>query len=290
MKVLVTGASGLLGRAVMAAFQAEAACEVRGAAFRRVGQGLDRVDLRDAEAARNWVLLHRPDVLVHAAAERHPDACESDPEGTAALNVGGTRALAEACREVGAWMLFISTDYVFDGTCPPYHPNDVPNPMNAYGRSKREGEQVVLGAHPAFGILRVPILYGPTSDLTESAVTELLQNLRAAPERMHSMDAWAVRYPTFTPDVAAVVGLMARLRLSGISHWSGDEALTKADMAHQLAKADRRDSIRILPVAGSSGGALRPRDCHLDCSRLEALGDLRRTPFRDGIRQVLGDS
>lgn len=288
MRALITGASGLLGRAILAAFQADPACAVRGAAYRRAGQGLDRVDLRDPAATRDWVLEHRPEVLIHAAAERHPDACEGDPEGTAALNVEATRVLAQACREVGAWMLCISTDYVFDGTQPPYHPEDAPNPLNAYGRSKLAGEQAVLRVDPAFAVLRVPILYGPTEDLGESAVTGLLLNLRAGQGRPLPMDAWAIRYPTFTPDIALWTRVLAEHRAPGIFHGSGDEPLTKADMARILVELDGLDPASVLPVPEPGPGAPRPRDCHLASDRLRALGIPPRTPFREGLRRILG--
>ncbi len=283
LRALITGASGLLGRAVLSAFRA-AGWEIRGSAFRRAGTDLDSVDLRNPEAAGAWVRAHRPEVLVHAAAERHPDLCEGDPEGTWALNVEAPRVLAQACREVGAWMVYVSTDYVFDGTAPPYHPEDTPNPLNAYGRSKLAGEGAVLGVDPRFAVLRVPILYGPTSDLGESAVTEPLLRLRAG--GVQALDAWALRHPTFTPDVAAWLLRLAELRPGGLFHGSGREPMTKADMARRLATWVGLDPRAIQDALAPTPGAPRPRDCRLDCGRLEALGVPEPTPFARGLAEL----
>ena len=91
------------------------------------------------------------------------------------LNVTATRALAEAMNEHGGRVLYISTDYVFDGAAPPYKWDDKPNPVNAYGQLKLEGEECVLKACEENVVLRVPVLYGPVEYLGESAVTTLLQ-------------------------------------------------------------------------------------------------------------------
>lgn len=79
-------------------------------------------------------------------------------DGTNQLNVESSRALASLCIEIGAWLVYLSTDYVFDGTRPPYHPGDLPNPLNFYGRSKLQGEEAVRAVNKDATILRVPIL------------------------------------------------------------------------------------------------------------------------------------
>ena len=199
-KAIVTGASGLLGRAILKTFETDPEWEVTGLAKTRARGRLICHDLLDAVATGELLRRERPAVVIHSAAERKPDLCEGQPELTHALNVTATATLCKAAREAGAWVLFISTDYVFDGSRPPYLPTDTPHPLNAYGESKLGGEEATLRAHPGNAALRVPILYGEVERLEESAVTAIACSLLdSAPAKM---DHWAVRRPTLVDDVA----------------------------------------------------------------------------------------
>jgi len=294
-KVAVMGASGLLGRAVVDELTATTGWQLAQTAFRRAGPHQTPLDLRDAHAVARYVEREAPDAIVIAAAERRPDICEQDPDAARALNVDAVRSLAAAARRHGAWVLSISTDYVFDGTRPPYRGDDLPNPLNAYGRSKLEGERALLDSTDAGLVLRLPLLYGPIVDWRESAVTSLVPAIAASAARAEAkpavMDAWATRYPTFTPDVAFVIReLLARRAdgkpVCGIAQWSGDEPMTKHDIAQRLAAALGLNA-RLVAQTSPADATPRPRDCHLDASRLEALGIGRRTPFDVAIRAVL---
>jgi dTDP-4-dehydrorhamnose reductase len=293
-KVAVIGASGLLGRAVIRELGVETDWQVVQTGFRRVGPQHIELDVRDAGAVASFVAHERPDAIVVAAAERRPDVCENAPATARALNVDAVRSIATAARRRGAWVLSISTDYVFDGTRPPYRCDDTPNPLNAYGRSKLEGEHALLDAMDNALVLRLPLLYGPVVDWQESAVTSLVPAVLAsahADAQPAAMDAWATRYPTFTPDVAFVIReLLIRHAdgnaVCGVAQWSGDEAMTKYEIAQRLAKALDVNA-RLLAQTAPTDATPRPRDCHLDSSRLEDLGIGRRTPFDAAIGAVL---
>ncbi|WP_322106665.1 SDR family oxidoreductase [Paraburkholderia sp. J41] len=297
-KVAVIGASGLLGRAVVRELGAETAWQVVPTAFRHARDATRVLDVRDAEAVRAFVEREAPDAIVLAAAERRPDVCERDPAAARALNVDAVRHVGAAARARGAWVLSISTDYVFDGTKPPYRVDDTPNPLNAYGHSKLEGERALLEGGGNALVLRLPLLFGPvcaaTSGWHESAVTSLVPAVVASSRpgaQAAPMDAWATRYPTFTPDVAfAIRELLLRCAdgrpVNGIAHWSGDEPMTKFDIAERLAQALGVQA-RLDAQPAHADATPRPRDCHLDSSRLEALGIGRRTPFDAAIRAVI---
>ena len=228
-------------------------------------------------------------MIIHSAAERRPDVSEGDPEATEALNVAATRQLAELSKEVGAWMLYLSTDYVFDGTEPPYHPGDKPNPLNNYGQSKFDGEQVMREIVEDGAILRVPILYGPIEELAESAVTLIFESVRKGTA---TLDNWATRYPTQTQDVADAIRKMVNRHYTdgnvlGTFHFSGDEPLTKYEMALIMAEIAGLDGSGLTPSDSAPPGAPRPKNCQLDCSRLEYLIDPKRTPFKEAIADAL---
>jgi dTDP-4-dehydrorhamnose reductase len=295
-KVALIGASGLLGRAIAQRLSQQTGWQVVQTAFAHARAPQVVLDIRDEEAIARFVEAEAPDAIVIAAAERRPDVCENDPALARAWNVDAVRAIARAAQRHRAWVLSISTDYVFDGTRPPYHHDAPPAPINAYGRSKLEGEQALLESTVNGSILRLPLLYGPIVGWQESAVTSLVPAIAASARASAGaavMDAWATRYPTFTPDVAFVIGQMLERHargepVCGITQWSGDEPMTKYDIARRLAGALRIDA-QLTPQHMPADATPRPRDCHLDSSVLEALGIGRRTPFDVAIRQVLAD-
>lgn len=293
-KVAVVGASGLLGRALVDELAQQAGWQVVATAFSRPGPNTVTLDIRDARAIEQFVETEAPDALVIAAAERRPDVCEHDPALARALNVDAVRALAAAARRRGAWTLSISTDYVFNGAQPPYSHDAEPAPLNAYGRSKLEGEQALSDATDLGCVLRLPLLFGPIVSWAESAVTSLVPAIAAsvsADSKGAPMDAWAIRYPTFTPDVAVVIRQMLERHahgdaIRGIVQWSGDEPMTKYEIALRLADALQINA-QLTPQHTPTDATPRPHNCHLASTRLEALGIGRRTPFDTAIRQVL---
>src|ERR1700754_1683054 len=263
-KVALIGASGLLGRAIAQRLSQQTEWQVVQTAFAHAQAPQIMLDIRDKDAIARFVDEQTPDAIVIAAAERRPDVCENDPALARALNVDAVRAIAGVAQRHGAWVLSISTDYVFDGTQPPYRHDAPPAPINAYGRSKLDGERALFDATSNGCVLRLPLLYGPIVSWRESAVTSLVPAIAAsagAAPQTAVMDAWATRYPTFTPDVAYVIVQMLERHargepVCGITQWSGDEPMTKYDIARRLT---------------------------------DALGIGRRTPFDVAIRQVLAD-
>ncbi|HEX7936853.1 MAG TPA: SDR family oxidoreductase [Paraburkholderia sp.] len=293
-KVAVIGASGLLGRAIVDELAGQPDWQVVGTAFSRPAPTTVTLDVRDPLAIGQFVEREAPDALVIAAAERRPDVCELQPELARAVNVDAVRAIAAAAQRRGAWTLSLSTDYVFDGTHPPYRHDSQPAPLNAYGRSKLEGEHALTETTDLGCVLRLPLLYGPIVDWAESAVTSLVPAIAAsasAQGKAAVMDAWAIRYPTYTPDVAFVIRQMLERHaegnaIRGIVQWSGDEPMTKYEIAVRLAEALELDA-RLTPQPTPTDATPRPHNCHLISDRLEQSGIGRRTPFDTAIRQVL---
>jgi dTDP-4-dehydrorhamnose reductase len=292
-RVALIGASGLLGRAVSNELAKIARWQVIRTAFRHGDANTITLDIRNEGAVRQFIADQAPDAIIVAAAERRPDVCENDPMLARVLNVDALRFIANAAQKRDSWILSISTDYVFDGTRAPYKPDDTPNPLNAYGRSKLEGEQALLQSGARSAVLRLPLLYGPVIDWGESAVTSLapaiVESARGIAPAV--MDAWATRYPTFTLDVAVVIRqLLERHEIgesvTGVMHWSGDEPMTKFDIAQRIAQvlsinaviAAQKTPVDVTP---------RPRDCHLSSDRLEVANIGQRTPFDTAIRAVL---
>ncbi|XP_068718927.1 methionine adenosyltransferase 2 subunit beta-like [Montipora capricornis] len=301
-RVLITGASGLLGRAIFKEFSNSDKWDVLGLAYSRATGGLKKLNLLDFDETKRFVKEFKPHILIHAAAERRPDVVENDEETSLKMNVGVTETLASIISELNSdlgdpehFMLYLSTDYVFDGKSPPYQPSDEPNPLNKYGKSKLAGEQVMEMCHPNGGILRVPILYGAVEYLKESAVTVLLEALKQT-DKPTKMDDYQIRYPTLVDDVAKVCRFIAEKRLgdksmTGTWHWSGRESMTKYSMVLQMAEMFGLSHSHLFPNPNPPTGTPRPHNTALSCSELESLmddgGASMRTPFQQGIKQSL---
>jgi len=290
-RIIITGASGLLGRDLIKTFDQDSEWQTLGLAYSRVSERLRKCDLTDPQQVSSIIREFKPSVILHSAAERRPDVVEKQEDRTRGLNVTATALLCDLAKEVGAYVIYISTDYVFDGTSPPYPPTAAPNPLNKYGASKAEGEAVVMKASPSNMVVRVPILYGDVETLDESAVTTLFPKVKEASVPC-VMNHHERRYPTLCADVGQAVHTLVQCRakdpdLSGYFHFSGTEMMTKYDMAVAMAAVFGLPSAHIQADTSPSAGAPRPYDCQLDCSRLENLGANHRTPFKVGARQGL---
>ncbi|KAJ2355684.1 hypothetical protein IWW50_003157, partial [Coemansia erecta] len=231
IKVVVTGASGLLGRAVVKEAE-KRNLEVIGTAFSRATDKLEKLDLSDQAAVSAFLSKHQPQAVIHCAAEKRPDVAESNQPAVEQLNAQVPGYLARLAKQINAFFVYISTDYVFDGTKPPYQVDDQPNPLNFYGRTKLAGEKAVLAANEQAVILRVPVLYGEAESASESAINVLVDLVRGSANA--KVDALQARFPTCTDDVARVLLDMAEVSvgaageaISGIFHFSAKEELTK---------------------------------------------------------------
>ena len=153
MRILVTGARGMLGSALVPILAAEHAV---------VGVGSKEFDLAQP-AAVQWAFRElRPEFVYHLAAFTDVDGCEADPQKAMEVNGEGARNVAQACAEAGAALVYISSDYVFDGHSEqPYREDDAPNPLSVYGKSKLAGERYVGSLVPRHFIVRTSWLYGP---------------------------------------------------------------------------------------------------------------------------------
>ncbi|KAF5381345.1 hypothetical protein D9615_008349 [Tricholomella constricta] len=198
--------------------------EVLGLSHTRSGEGLVQLDLTKREDVERAFEDFRPNWVIHCAAERRPDVAEKvrylvsaavhlpfgspdsfkrDPEGTRILNAQVPEHLASLSKKLKYTLVYISTDYVFDGTSPPYTPSSTPNPLQLYGQSKRDGELAVLGvAGASVIILRVPVLYGPAPRNSDSAINILLDVVQDQSGKTYKMDHYATRYPTNVLDIA----------------------------------------------------------------------------------------
>ena len=158
-RLLVTGANGLLGNRIVALAKNRYTVIPTHRTKPLISNSL-KLDITNAAEASNLFGKLKPDVVVHTASETNVDRCETENEHAWKINVDGTRNMAVACSQVGAKLVYISTDYVFDGEKGLYKEGDKPNPVNYYGLTKLEGEKQVIEYCKNYAILRTSVLYG----------------------------------------------------------------------------------------------------------------------------------
>uniref|UniRef100_A0A7S4PHE3 RmlD-like substrate binding domain-containing protein n=1 Tax=Paramoeba aestuarina TaxID=180227 RepID=A0A7S4PHE3_9EUKA len=295
IRVLITGASGLLGRALVKGFEGH---EVKGLALNRTqdinGCSVMSADLTKFEEAEQKILEFKPDVVVHAAAERRLDRALADKERAEALNVTTVGKLAALCKGMkqDCFMIFISTDYVFDGTSPPYKPNAKKNPLNYYGETKCKAEEAFWATGIHGGVVRVPLLYGRVETLDECFLSQLAANLLKASKEggKVKVDTWQTRAPTFVDDIARAVRKLAERRqrhcsLSGTWHFSAPGRLNRYQMASEMC--DILDISKDVLETTSAEDSTRPKDASLDATALHLMGMGDSIPFKEGAKIVI---
>ena len=244
MKILITGSNGLLGQHLVKMLIETTAYEVVA-----TGKGDCRLpfkatalfnyyplDITDGVAVQTFMKLHKPTVVVHAAAMTQPDPCELDPIGCWEVNVTATRFLIDAAEETKAFFIFISTDFVFDGLNGPYTETDTPSPVNYYGSSKLAAEKSVMESSLLqWAIVRTVLVYGNILVGNRSNVISWVkENLEKEKPIKVVGDQW--RTPTYVEDLAKGIILVIQKKATGIYHISGEEGLSPYEMA--VATAD----------------------------------------------------
>lgn len=246
---------------------------------------LPEVDITDADAMARAVDTGKPDVVIHAAAFTAVDDCELQPERAFLVNSVGTRNVALASRRAGVPMLYISTDYVFDGGKDgPYLENDRTNPHNVYGKSKLEGEDHVRELVPRFWIVRTSWLFGP---LGKNFVQTILGRVRAG-EPLRVVDD-QVGAPTYTVDLAAKLLEIVERGKTGIYHVTNQGYCSWFEFSREIARQAGLAQAEISPVAASASErpARRPLNSRLANTRLTSEGLSLLPAWTDALGRYL---
>jgi dTDP-4-dehydrorhamnose reductase len=283
MKTLVIGCNGQLGVALSETVPAKA--EI-------IGFDLPELDISDAAAVMDVCRRSKASVIINAAAYTAVDHAESNREKCQAVNADGPRNLAVAADEVGARLIHISTDFVFDGdSSTPYKTNDATNPLSTYGRTKRDGEQAVLETLPASGIvLRTAWLYSKTGSNFVKTMLRLMQERDEL-----SVVSDQIGTPTWANSLAMSVWAFAgSVQLSGIFHWTDggqaswyEFALAIQEEAHSLGLLDKMIPLRKITSEDYPTAATRPKYSVLDCSALWDALTLSPADWRANLHQML---
>jgi dTDP-4-dehydrorhamnose reductase len=283
-RLLITGASGLLGANLVLAAKAQhevtAVCHQHPIAVD--GVRCVTVDLSRPGAADELIGAERPAWVVHCAAAADVDQCQRDPAWANRLNVEMADRVAEASAKAGARLVHVSTDAVFDGERGGYRESDAPRPVNVYGRTKLEGEQAVLARDPGAAILRTNF-FGWHAWGRRGLAEWFLSQFETSKSVSGFVDSWIA--PLLVNDLADLILEIAALELSGVYHAVGSECLSKYEFGRRLAVEFGFDGARVRPVPIDEAGldAPRPRNLCLDNSKLKLDAGLHLPGASEGL-------
>jgi len=289
-KLLVVGASGLLGSKIMVQARGRYDAigtynpEVDGADLWR----LESLDVGSKDEVEKLFAEVVPNVVILTAAMTNVDACEKQPVVANRINASGPALVARACKSAGARLVHVSTDYVFDGTKKrKYVETDHPRPISVYGSSKLAGEKSVLSSLPTAAIARTAVLYGWNPiEGKENFVTWSLKKLRAG-ERVTMFQDQHIS-PTFADNLAGALLGLAGTDASGVFHVSGPDCFDRVVCGKMIANIFNLDENLIIPVKSNtlSLPAKRPAYSCLDISKIEKLLNRKMESFESGLRKM----
>jgi dTDP-4-dehydrorhamnose reductase len=252
MKILVTGANGLLGQKLSALLLKDAAVSpiitARGRSVLPLdGAVFSALDITDAGAVKQVFAQHKPDVVINTAAMTMVDDCEVQQEACWTANVTSIENLIQGCRDINAHLVHVSTDFIFDGSQGPLDETATPGPVNFYGKSKLAAEERVRASDIGWSILRTVLVYGITQDLSRSNIVLWVKNSLEQGKTIKVVnDQW--RTPTLAEDLAMGCYLAAKKKSKGIFNISGKDFMTPYDIAVRTADFFSLDKKLITPT------------------------------------------
>ncbi len=299
MKVLITGSNGMLGKALVETFKADKLYGIgRGSVPKNRVAGFfeyECCDITDRQAISRVIARIRPDAVVHTAAFTQVDDCERERERATAVNLTGTLHVADAARENGSFLIFISTDYIFDGEKKtPYREEDTPGPLNVYGESKLEAENYLRTRPGGNLIVRTSWVYGPGGKNFVETI------LRLSDERKTlEVVADQIGRPTYTYDLAGAIFDLCdyamdrkgrkKNDLPPVLHVANRGAASWFDFAKEIILIAGKDVV-VKPIRSSqlTRPAKRPENSVLDTARFDSLLKKPLRDWKEALRDYLG--
>ena len=295
MKILVTGANGLLGQHLVKLLVAEGYQVVAtGRGDNRLPSSLAAqcvyydIDITDEWAVHELFVKEIPGVVVHAAAMTQVDECQLNQERCEAVNVKATAQLVLEAEAASGHFIYLSTDFVFDGEKGDYSEDDHLNPVSWYGFTKVQAESIVETSELPWAIIRTCLVYGDTLQGTRSNIISWVrQSLQEKKSIKVVSDQW--RTPTYVADLAMGVLLVIRRKAEGIYHISGRDRLSPYEMALKTAAAAGLDVslIERVDAASFKQPAKRPPVTGFDISKAEKELGYAPISFDEGLQRLL---
>lgn len=293
IKVLITGSNGLLGQKLVELLSAKQ--DVRLIATSRTSNkiiGINNLefsllDITNPVEVDYFIDRYTPDIIINAAAMTQVDICEENKTLCWDININGVENLAKKARQIGAYFMHISTDFVFDGNYGYYKESDAPNPVSYYGYSKLESEKAALSHSSESAVVRTILMYGVVKSMTRSNIVLWVKNNLEAGKAIRVVND-QYRMPTLAEDLAQACINIATQKETGIFHISGNEMMSIYEIALKTAVFFGLDKSLISPVSSIelNEKAKRPPKTGFDLYKAYTKLNYRPHSFLEGLKII----
>jgi len=284
-RVLITGASGLLGSKLVKALSGGYEV-IPTHNTHPIHPDSVRMDIVDGKEVARVLSAVKPELVVHAAAETNVDKCETNRELAWSVNAEGTRNISSTCRKIGAKLVYVSTDYVFDGEKGLYSEEDETNPVNYYGVTKLDGERFVRELCEDFVIARTSVLYGWHPNRLNFA-TWVIDSLESGVSINVAEDHY--NSPTLVDNLAEAILRIARKDAAGVYHVAGSERISRYDFAMRIAEIFGLNRSLIMPVKMKDlkvWVAKRPKDSSLSVDKIRRELEISPSDLNEALKRM----
>lgn len=290
-RILITGSNGFLGRHLLKEFKnqqveilATSLHENKVEDFPQNAK-FQQLDITNKDEVERIFSEFRPSFVIHTSALTNVEACENGPEKCDLVNVKAVEYIAEAAKKYGSLVVQISTDFVFDGTSGPYREEDEVNPLNKYGQSKVESEEVLKRVVGRYAVLRTILVFGASDDPNRSNFVLWVRKMLDEGKAINVVDDH-IRMPTFVNDLARACRLVIENSAEGIFHISGNEMMSMYEFACRIADFYNWDKSLISPISSQSIGQNKNRPAKTGFVLDKAKRELEFVPV--SIDEALG--
>ncbi|MDQ3020734.1 MAG: dTDP-4-dehydrorhamnose reductase [Bacteroidota bacterium] len=289
MKILLTGANGLLGQAIMSVIRRETDYEkiqtsIEPKPYLDYGNTYEILDITKKDEVKKIIDFYVPDVIINCAAYTNVDLCETEREASWKLNVDGVKNLIIAAKRIDSKIIHYSTDYVFDGKNGPYTESDVPNPISFYGREKLASENALITSDIKFTIIRTLVLYGIGNNVKPNFVLWMIDKLKDnQPVRIVTDQVSNV---TMIDDLAYGTLKIIENKCTGIYNIAGSDILSRFDFALKTCEVFNFNKNLVIPITTASLNQPAPRPLKSGLTTFKAESELGFKPMDslEGLR------
>jgi dTDP-4-dehydrorhamnose reductase len=283
-RILVIGAKGMLGRDLVKVLN-PAFHKDRRSNWEIIEWDIDEIDIRDEKRTVTKIESFRPEIIINVAGYTDVDGCESNVEEAFAVNAEGMKHVALGALRCRSKVVYLSTDYVFDGEKKePYLENDPANPLNVYGRSKLKGEQYVRELVEDSLIIRTQWLYGKHGNNFVSSIIKQAKDKRAL-----SIVNDQIGSPTYTLDLSEAISILLQGDARGVFHVSNRDLCSWYTFGQTILKLIGMDRVKVVPITTKEliRPAIRPLYSVLSCQKLKRVTGMTMRPWSEALKEFL---
>ena len=283
-RILVIGAKGMLGRDLIKVLYPTFHADKR-SNWEILDWDVDEIDIQEEKRTVSKIESFGPEIIINVAAYTDVDGCELNEEKAFAVNAEGMKHVALGALRCGAKVVYLSTDYIFDGNKrEPYLENDPSNPLNVYGRSKWKGEQYVQELLQDALIVRTEWLYGRYGN---NFVTSILRQARE--KKVLTIVNDQIGSPTYTVDLSEAISVLLQCDARGVFHVANSDLCTWYTFGQAILKLSGMERVKVIPISSKELGrpAIRPAYSVFNCQKLKQVTGMTLRPWSEALRDFL---